>query len=150
MCSTDLDKLFYTVQTDFKVEAANIAALVFPRTRFRLFLRNIGMNHAASVSPKAHVKLSLKDIGDDNLAIFFKSQTDVLENFQVQFFPKIKSLILSGHYKDELAHLYYYPDNDYDWFNSKGYTIARPDCIGEKFEFLADKFYPFFEEYFLE
>jgi len=150
MCTTDLDKLFYTVQTDFQLEAAKIAALVFPNTRFRLFLRNIGMAHAASVSPKAQSKSLLKVIGDDNLAIFFKSQTDVLENFQVQFFPKIKSLILSGHHKDDLAHLYYYPANDYDWFNGKGYKIARPDCIGEKFEFLADKFYPFFEEYFLE
>ncbi|MHC5777966.1 hypothetical protein [Nostoc sp.] len=42
------------------------------------------------------------------------------------------------------------PANNYDWFNAKGYTITRPDSIAEKFEFLARKFYPFFEEFFLK
>ncbi|MEH2279551.1 MAG: hypothetical protein V7K40_33445, partial [Nostoc sp.] len=42
----------------------------------------------------------------------------------------------------------YSPAMNPDWYNGKGYKIARPDCIGEKFELLANKFYPFFEEFF--
>ncbi|WP_341529482.1 hypothetical protein WKK05_09335 [Nostoc sp. UHCC 0302] len=149
MSATELERLLYSIQTDFQSEAANIAGQVFPNTQFRLLTRKISSSHAALVLPKNQFNSLSQEIGNNNLAITFKSQNHALENFQVNFFPKISTLILSGYYKQGMANLRYYPANNYDWFNSTGHKIDRPDCIGKKFEFLASKFYPFFEEFFL-
>lgn len=69
-------------------------------------------------------------------------------NFKVNYLPKINILTISGYYKEGTAYLCYSPAMNPDWYNGRGYKIARPDCIGEKFELLANKFYPFFEEFF--
>ena len=145
-----LEKLFYTVRTDFQAEAANIAAFAFPQTEFRLLARIIGSTHAALVLPQSQFQLLPSEIGNHNLTIVFKSQNHALENFRVNFLPKITTLTLLAYYKDGTANLRYQPANNYDWFNARGNKITRPDSIGEKFEFLARKFYPFFEEFFLE
>ncbi|BDI14206.1 hypothetical protein ANSO36C_00080 [Nostoc cf. commune SO-36] len=150
MSNTDLERLLYTVKADFQTEAANIAALAFPQTEFRLLARIIGSTHAGLVLPKNQFKLLPSKIGNYNLTINFKSQNHALENFQVNFFPKINTLTLLAYYKDGTANLRYQPDNNYNWFNARGYEITRPDSIGEKFELLAREFYPFFEEFFLE
>ena len=113
---------------DFQAAATNIVALVFPTTHFQL--------------------LSQK-IGSDNLVITFKTQRHFSENFRLRFFPKTKTLTLSGYYKEGMAHLNYIPVDHYNWLHGKGYKITSPHCIGEKFEFLANKFYPFLEEFFL-
>lgn len=113
---------------DFQVAAANIAALVFPKTQFHL--------------------LSQK-IESDNLAITFKSQTHFSENFRLKFFPKIRTLILSGYSQKGISHLNYLPASNYNWLNGCGDKIMFPYCIGEKFELLANKFYPFLEEFFI-
>ncbi len=150
MSTTDLERLLYTVRTDFQAEAANIAAFAFPQTEFRLLARIISSTHAALVLPKSQFQLLSSEIGNRNLSIVFKSQNHALENFQANFFPKITTLTLLAYYKDGTANLRYQPANNYDWFNARGYKITRPDSIGEKFELLARKFYPFFEEFFLE
>ncbi len=113
---------------EFEVAATNIAAQAFPTTEFQL--------------------LSQK-IGNDNLAITFKGKKHFSENFRVRFFPKNKILILSGYYREGMSHLNYIPSSHYNWFNGKGYKIISPNDIGEKFEILAKKFYPFLEEFFL-
>jgi len=145
-----LERLLYTVKTDFQAEAANIAAFAFPETEFRLLARIIGSTYATLVLPKSQFQSLPSEIGNHNLTIVFKSQNHALENFRVNFFPKITTLTLLAYYKDGTANLRYQPANNYDWFNAKGYTITRPDSIGEKFEFLARSFYPFFEEFFLK
>ncbi|MFH7029800.1 MAG: hypothetical protein ACHBN1_31675 [Heteroscytonema crispum UTEX LB 1556] len=150
MSITDAGNLFDTVQLDLQAEAANIAALVFPQTQFQLLSEKIGSSHAALILPKTQYELLSRIIGSDNLSITFKNPRKFSENFRLRFFPKIKTLILSGHYKDGMAHLMYIPANNYTWFNAtKGYAINSPDCIGEKLEFLANKFYPFLEEFFI-
>jgi hypothetical protein len=47
-----------------------------------------------------------------------------------------------------MAHLIYIPDNNYNWLNGRGYEITSPEEIGEKFEFLANKLYPFLQEFY--
>ena len=151
MLNLELEKLFYTVQIDFQTESAKIAALVFSETQFQLSTRRIGKVHAALVVPQIYLKLLDQDyqnIGDNNLSITFKTESHVLENFKVNYLPKIKTLTVSGYYKAGTAYLCYSPAMNPDWYDGRGYKIARPDCIGEKFELLANKFYPFFEEFF--
>ncbi len=148
MSNTDAKKVFQTVQPDFQMEAANIAALVFPKTQFQLLSQKIGSAHAALVLPKTQFQLLSPKIGNDNLSMTFKGR-HFSENFKLRFFPKIKTLILSGYYKEGMAHLIYTPANNYNWLNGRGYEINSPGCIGEKFQFLVNKFYPFLEEFFL-
>ena len=151
MLNIDLEQLLYTVQIDFQTEITKIAGQVFSNTEFQLSARKIGKVHAALVVPQMYLKLLHKDsqnIFDTNLAITFKSKNRAVGNFQVNYLPKINILTISGYYKDGTAYLCYSPAMNPDWYNGKGYKIARPDCIGEKFELLANKFYPFFEECF--
>jgi hypothetical protein len=116
------------LSSEFELVATSIAALAFPKTHFQLFS---------------------KKLGKDNLAITFKSETHFSENFRIRFFPKLKTLTLSGYSTAGMSHLNYMPTNNYDWFDSHGYKITAPSDIGEKLEFLAKKFYPFLEEFFL-
>jgi hypothetical protein len=140
-------KLLQTREPDFGAEVAKIAALVFPNTKFQLLYQTIGSGHAALVLPKAQFQLLSEKIGSDNLCITFKAK-HFSENFKLRFFPKIRTLTLSGYYNEGMAHLIYIPGNDYNWLNGRGYEITSPDCIGEKFEFLANKLYPFLEEFY--
>ncbi|MBP5977168.1 hypothetical protein HW132_31695 [Brasilonema sp. CT11] len=127
MSITALEKTFYTIQPDIHEEAAKIAALVFPTTQFQLFSQKIET---------------------ESLSVIFKGR-HFSENFRLQFFPKINTLLLSGYYKEGMAHLTYTPSNKYNWRDGRGFKISSPDGIGEKFEFLANEFYPFLEEFFL-
>ncbi len=86
-----------------------------------------------------------RNIVENNLAITFKSGNHAVGNFQVNYLPKINILTISGYYKEGTAYLCYSPVRNPDWYNDRGYKIARPDCIGEKIELLANKFYPFLE-----
>ncbi|MFH7027822.1 MAG: hypothetical protein ACHBN1_21095 [Heteroscytonema crispum UTEX LB 1556] len=151
---TDVGRAFYSGQPDLLKEAANIAALVFPNSQFQLLSQTIGSAHAALIIPKNQYQLLSQTIGNKNLSITFKNQRNVSENFQLRFFPKIKTLIISGYYEKDMVHLIYISsnsnmNNNYNWLNSRGYEINSPDCIGEKFEFLANKLYPFLEEFFI-
>ncbi|MEH1841126.1 MAG: hypothetical protein V7L20_20795 [Nostoc sp.] len=151
MLNIDLERLLYTVQIDFQTEVTNIVGQVFSDTEFQLSARKIGKVHAALVVPETYLKSLNKDyqnIVDNNLAITFKSGNRAVGNFQVNYLPKINILTISGYYKDGTAYLCYSPAMNPDWYNGRGYKIARPDCIGENFELLANKFYPFFEEFF--
>lgn len=127
MSITALEKAFHTVQPDIHEEAAKIAALVFPKTQFQLLCRK---NE------------------NQSLSIIFKGR-HFSENFRLQFFPKINALVLSGYYTEGMAHLTYTPSDKYNWRDGRGFKISSPDCIGEKFEFLANEFYPFLEEFFM-
>lgn len=147
MSNTDAKKLFQTLEPDFQTEIANITALVFPKSQFQLLFQTIGKGHAALVLPKPQFQLLSSQIGNDNLSITFKGK-HFSENFKLRFFPKIKILTLSGYYEEGMAHLIYTLDNNYHWLNGKGYEISKPDCIGENFEYLAKKFYPFLEEFY--
>ncbi|MBR8838165.1 MAG: hypothetical protein DSM106950_30225 [Stigonema ocellatum SAG 48.90 = DSM 106950] len=149
MSHIDISKLIYSVRPDFYVVATNIAALVFPATQFQLLSQKISSDHAALIFPASQFHSLSPKIGSDNLAITFKSQKHFSESFRVRFFPKITTLTVSGYYKEGMAHLIYIPANNYNWLNGRGYQIKSPDGIGEKFEFLANKFYPFLEEFFL-
>ncbi|WP_375505303.1 hypothetical protein [uncultured Nostoc sp.] len=151
MLNIDLERLLYTVKIDFQIEATKIAGQVFSDTEFQLSARKIGKVHAALVVPETYLKSLNKgyqNIVDNNLAITFKSGNRAVGNFQVNYLPKINILTISGYYKEGTAYLCYSPAMNPDWYNGRGYKIARPDCIGEKFELLANKFYQFFEEFF--
>ncbi|MBD2603183.1 hypothetical protein H6G81_01265 [Scytonema hofmannii FACHB-248] len=147
MSITGAGKLFQTREPDFEAEIAKIASLVFPKTQFQLLFQTIGSSHAALVLPKAQFQLLSEKIGSDNLCITFKAK-HFSENFKLRFFRKIKTLTLSGYYNEGMAHLIYIPDNNYNWLNGRGYEITSPDSIGEKFEFLANKLYPFLQEFY--
>lgn len=151
MFNTGAEKIFHThtVQPDFLTEAANIAALVFPKTEFQLLPQKIGSAHAALVLPKTQFQLLSSKVGSDNLSLNFKNKKHFADNFRLIFLPKIKTLIFSAHYLQGIAHLIYIPGNSFNWLDSRGYGINYPDGIGEKLEFLASKFYPFLEEFFL-
>lgn len=127
MSITALEKAFHTVQPDIHEEAAKIAALIFPKTEFQLLCRNIE---------------------NESLSMTFKGR-HFSENFRLRFFPKRKTLVLSGYYKEGMAHLTYTPSDKYNWRDDRGFKISSPGCIGEKFEFMANEFYPFLEEFFL-
>ncbi|MBW4423699.1 MAG: hypothetical protein KME50_04320 [Nostoc desertorum CM1-VF14] len=151
MLNIDLERLLYAVKIDFQTEVIKIVGQVFSDTQFQLSARKIGKVHAALVVPQIYLKSLHQDdqnIFDNNLAITFKSGTRAVGNFQVNYLPKINILTISGYYKEGTAYLCYSPGMNPDWYNGRGYKIARPDCIGEKFELLANKFYPFFEEFF--
>ncbi|GAB1543709.1 hypothetical protein NUACC21_63850 [Scytonema sp. NUACC21] len=137
---------FHTVQIELHVEASRIAALVFPNTLFQLFSQKIGSASAACVLPKTQFELLSPKIGRDNLSLTFKGR-HISENFRVMFFPKIQTLILSGYSQQGMVHLIYMPGYNDNWLNGMGYTIAPPDSIRAKFEFLASKFYPFLLEF---
>lgn len=117
-----------TQSSEFETVAANIAGLAFPKTQFQLLYQKIGNN---------------------NLILTFKSKKHFSENFRVSFFPKVRTLIVSGYCQAGMFHLNYNPANNYEWFNGNGYKITSPCDMGEKLEFLAKKFYPFLEEFFL-
>jgi hypothetical protein len=151
---TDVGRAFSSGQPDLLTEAANIAALVFPKSQFQLLSQTIGSAHAALILPKNQYQLLSQTIGNHNLSIAFKNQRNFSENFKVRFFPKIKTLTISSYYEKNMVHLVYISsnynrNNNFNWLNSKGYEINSPDCIGEKFEFLANKLYPFLEEFFI-
>ncbi|MUG97174.1 hypothetical protein F7734_34525 [Scytonema sp. UIC 10036] len=148
MFTTGAGDLFHTVQSDIQTEAANIAALAFPKTLFQIFSQPIGRDCAALVFPKTQFELLCPKIGSENLSLTFKGK-HFSENFRVMFFPKINTLILSGYYSHGTAHLIYIPGSNYNWLNGMGYKITSPDGIGEKFELLATQFYPFLLEFFL-
>ncbi|HYX13604.1 MAG TPA: hypothetical protein VE944_04400 [Nostoc sp.] len=151
MLNIDLERLLYAVQINFQAEVTMIAGQVFSDTQFQLSARKIGKVHAALVVPQIYLKSLHQDyqnIIDNNLAITFKSGNRAVGNFQVNYLPKINILTISGYYKEGTAYLCYSPGKNPDWYNGRGYKIARPDCIGERFELLANKFYPFFEECF--
>ncbi|BAZ17428.1 hypothetical protein NIES4071_93060 [Calothrix sp. NIES-4071] len=149
--SCDALKLIYTLQPDLLAEAASIAALVFPETEFKLLYRQASCYDAAFIFPKNKYDLLAPKVGNNNLSITFKKEKIIGRNvnFSVCFFPKINTLTLSGYYSKGMAHLIYTPFNNHSWLNGKGYDITTPDCVGEKFEFLAPKFYAFFEEFFI-
>ncbi|MBD2536833.1 hypothetical protein H6G97_49445 [Nostoc flagelliforme FACHB-838] len=151
MLNIDLERLLYAVQIDFQTEVTKIAGQVFSDTQFQLSARKIGKAHAALVVPQIYLKSLHQDyenIVENNLAITFKSQNRAVRNFQVNYLPKINILTISGYYKEGTAYLCFSPGMNPNWYNGRGYKIARPDCIGEKFELLANKFYPFLEEFF--
>lgn len=151
MLNIDLERLLYAVQIDFQTEVTKIAGQVFSDTQFQLSTRRIGKVHAALVVPQVFLKSLDKDyknIIDNNLAITFKSKNRAVGNFQVNYLPKINILTISGYYKEGMAYLCYSPTIDTDWYDGRGYKIVCPDDIGEKFELLANKFYPFLEEFF--
>lgn len=150
--SCDALKVTYSIQPDLLAEAANIVALAFPETRFKLLYRQASCSEAAFIFLKNQYDLLAPKIGSNNLSITFKTEIHVGKNanFSVYFFPKIKTLTLSGYYSEGMAHLIYTPFNNYNWLNGKGYTITTPDYVGEKFELLAPKFYTFFEEFFID
>ncbi|OKH32183.1 hypothetical protein NIES2101_40925 [Calothrix sp. HK-06] len=149
--SCDSLKLIYSIESDFIVEAANIAALVFPETKFKLILQQVSNFDAALVLPKAPQYLLSQAIGSHNLSITFKDEKVFSKNinFRVCFFPKLQAITISGYCSQGTAYLIYTSPSNYNWLNSKGYKIDYPDTIGEKFEYLAPKFYPFFEEFVL-
>ncbi len=151
MLNIDLERLLYAVQIDFQTEVTKITGQVFSDAQFQLSARKIGKVHAALVVPQIYLKSLHQDyenIVENNLAITFKSGNRAVGNFQVNYLPKINILTISGYYKEGTAYLCYSPARNSDWYNGRGYKIARPDCIGEKFELLANKFYPFLEEFF--
>ncbi|GAA6623123.1 hypothetical protein [Scytonema sp. NUACC26] len=148
MFTTGAGDLFHTVQSDIQTEAAHMASLVFPETLFQIYSQLIGKDCAALVLPKTQFELLSPKIGSENLSLTFKGKRSS-KNFRVMFFPKIKTLILSGYYSQGMAHLIYIPGNNFNWLNGMGYRITSPDGIGEKFELLATKFYPFLLEFFL-
>lgn len=141
--------IFHPVQSDFLAEAANIAAVVFPETQFQVLSQKIGSDHAALILPQTQFQLLAHTIGNDNLSVTFKGK-HFSENFRLRFFPNIKTLIVSGYYKEGMAHLIYVPPKSYNWLNGKKYQINAPSSIGEKFEFLASNFYPFLEEFLFQ
>ncbi|BAZ10722.1 hypothetical protein NIES4071_25450 [Calothrix sp. NIES-4071] len=149
--SCDAIKVIYSIQADLQVEAANIAALVFPETEFKLLYRQATCSDIAFIFPSNEYEFLAPEIGCNNLSITFKKEKHIGKNinFSVCFFPKIKAVTLSGYYSQGMAHLIHTPYKTWNWFNGKGYKITTPDCIGDKFEFLAPKFYTLFEEFFL-
>lgn len=149
--SCDAIKVIYSIQPDLLVEAANLAALAFPETEFKLLYRQASCFDAAFMFPKIQYNLLAQKIGSNNLSITFKKEKYIGKNvnFSICFFPKINTLTLSGYYSKGMAHFIYTPFNNHNWLNGKGYKISTPDCVGEKFEFLAPKFYAFLEEFFI-
>ncbi|OKH55916.1 hypothetical protein NIES2101_01215 [Calothrix sp. HK-06] len=150
--SCDALKAIYTIQPDLLAEAANIVALVFPDTEYKLLYRQASCFDAAFIFPKNQYHLLGEKIGNNNLSITFKKEKHIGKNvnFSVCFFPKINTMTLSGYYSEGMAHIIYTPFNNHNWLNGKGYKITTPDCVGEKFELLAPKFYTFCEEFFLD
>lgn len=149
--SCDALKIIYSIQPDLLAEAANIVALDFPDTKFNLLYRQASCLDAAFIFSKNQYDLLAPKIGSNNLSITFKKEVHIGKNvnFSVCFFPQISTLTLSGYYSKGMAHLIYKPFDNHYWLNGKGYEISTPDCVGEKFEFLAPKLYAFFEEFFL-
>lgn len=117
----------FKLSSDFEAIAAEIAAMVYPKTQFQFLVKEIGIG---------------------NLAITFKNPRHFSQNFRIKFYPKLKTLIVSGYSPEGMVHLTYVPDHNYDWRNGGGFKINKPS-VGEKFEFLAGKFYPFLQEFFL-
>lgn len=118
----------FKLSSDFEATAAEIAAKVFPNTQFQFLVKEIGIG---------------------NLAITFKNPRYFAENFRIKFYPKLKTLIISGYSSEGMVHLTYIPENNYEWRNGGGFKINKPSSVGDKFEFLAVKFYPFLQEFFL-
>ncbi len=117
-----------TLSSEFELVAANIAAQVFPNTQYQLLAQ---------------------EIEERELVITFKSQKKFSENFRVRFFLNNKKLILSCYYKESIYHLNYSIANNYSWSDGLGDRVFSPQSIGEKFEFLAQKFYAVIEEFWL-
>ena len=120
----------FILTSDFKAIATEIASLVFPTSQFLVLS---------------------KEFGVVNLAITFKKHRDFSDNFRIRFYHILKTLTISGYSKPGIVHLNFYPGNNnyYEWRNGGGHTINKPPCVGERFEFLARKFYPFLQEFFL-
>lgn len=118
----------FILPSDFKAAAAAAAALVFPKTQFQLFSKEIGIG---------------------NLAITFKNPKHFSENFRIKFYIKLRTLVISGYSSEGIVHLTYTPDDNYEWRNGYGFKINKPSSVGDKFEFLARRFYPLLQEFFI-
>ena len=118
----------FILTSGFQAVAAEIASLVFPKTQFQVLSKEVGIG---------------------NIAITFKNPKHFSENFRVKYYPKLKTLVISGYCREGIVHLNYIPDNNYDWRNGGGHVIDKPSSVGEKFEFLANKFYSLLQEFFL-
>jgi hypothetical protein len=118
----------FILPSDFETAATQMAAMVFPTTRFQVLAKEIGIG---------------------NLAITFKSPRHFSENFRIKFYPKLQTLIISGYYDDGMAHLTYTLNKNYQWHNGLGCKIDKPANIGDKFEFLSRKFFPLLQEFFI-
>ncbi|MBO3462537.1 hypothetical protein G7B40_028105 [Aetokthonos hydrillicola Thurmond2011] len=120
----------FILTSDFQTIATEIASLVFPKTQFQVLSKEIGVG---------------------NVAITFKNPRDFSDNFRIRFYPKLKTLTVSGYSQQGIVHFNFYAENNNncEWRNGGGSKIDRPSCVGERFEFLAKKFYPFLQEFFL-
>lgn len=117
----------FQLKSDFEAATANIADAVFPNTQFQIIAQEIGIG---------------------NLSITFKNPRHFADNFRIKFYPKLKTLIVSGYSTEGMVHLTYIPENNYSFCNGSGMKISKPS-VGDKFEFLAGKFYTFLQEFYL-
>lgn len=118
----------FLLTSDFQTVATEIASLVFPKTQFQVLF---------------------KETGTGKISITFKNPQHFADNFRIKFCSKLKTFTISGYSKEGIVHLHYLPENNYEWRNGGEYTISKPSSVGEKFEFLASKFYPVLQEYYL-
>ncbi|MDF5718942.1 MAG: hypothetical protein PUP91_00325 [Rhizonema sp. PD37] len=118
----------FLLTSDFQTVATEIASLVFPKTEFQVLFKETGIG---------------------KISMTFKNPKHFADNFRIKFCSKLKTLTISGYSKEGIVHLNYLPENNYDWRNGGEHTISKPSSVGEKFEFLASKFYPVLQEYYL-
>ncbi|MBD2777873.1 hypothetical protein [Iningainema tapete] len=118
----------FELNSDFEAATAKIANAVFPNIQFQIIAQEIGIG---------------------NLSITCKNPRYFGDNFRIKFYPKLKTLIVSGYSHEGMVHLTYTPDNNYEWRNGSGLKISKPSSVGDKFEYLARTFYPFLQEFYL-
>lgn len=74
-----------------------------------------------------------QEIGAGNIAITFKNPRYFFDNFKIQFYPQLKTIIIAGYSTKGTVYLNYLPENNYNWCNEGMFTIKKPSAIGEKF-----------------